>query len=694
MLSQHGMSLSFDSRASGYGRSDGCVVLMLELAKPNFHYMSTIQSVNVNHGGRSVSLTAPNGVAHKMLLTSVINQSPSLSIDYWEAHGTGTPLGDPIEFNTLSSILQNIIIGSVKASLGHGEASAGTCGLLKLFLMLTYQYVPTLIHFHVLNKDINAGSIRLPIIGEDADLVSAGISSFGVSGTNAAAIAFNDNNKLEPYTAIHKYYILPISAKNQTSLDELEKQILSVIPLTDVPISSIASSLANSRSHFTIRNALIVSHSGTTVSKVTGKPHRVAKKERFRVRIGKGLLDASLLQYDVINEMYTVASLKNPQSFALTFAIIKFLTSLSEYLGVVASNAEELLATLLAEGSLKWDKFDKSLLDLPMGSLLNELTEHNINNVTSSALKAYQNQPESITIDSHMELLNMIVNMYTSGYELDWSTVYAPVEQFVALPNYHFNKQSLWFEGRAEIVDHYLIGTIDEATEDTLILKNQVSELRHPQFFKGKPLDVGTIMEIAIEALKVRNKMPFSIQNLSTSQITLEKPVWLQTVVKRENDDVITVKAYIDDKELFCLSASPYEPENVELPVIDVHIPEKVVYHKECPNAVIRRHRNLVYVDSRAEPSPFRTANIVLNEIIGFTPNPSDMFLEIIGKLPDVYYMVQVDDGALWQFQVDKSFIYFSNSNFLDAVARETRPFQHLRPERCKGSRDSNNQNA
>ncbi|CAI2357108.1 unnamed protein product [Caenorhabditis sp. 36 PRJEB53466] len=653
MLSQHGMSLSFDSRASGYGRSDGCVVLMLELAKPNFHYMSTIQSVNVNHGGRSVSLTAPNGVAHKMLLTNVINQSPSLSIDYWEAHGTGTPLGDPIEFNTLSSILQNILIGSVKASLGHGEASAGTCGLLKLFLMLTYQYVPTLIHFHVLNKDINAGSIRLPIIGEDADLVSAGISSFGVSGTNAAAIAFNDNNKLEPYDAIHKQYILPISAKNQTSLDQLEKQILSVIPVTDVPVSSIASALANNRSHFPIRNALIVSSSGRVLSKVAGKPQRVAKKNRFRVKIGEDLLDACLLQYDVINEMYTVAALKNTKSFALKFAVIKFLTSLSEHIEVVATDSEELLGVLLNDGLLKWDKFDKNLLELPIGSLLNELAERNLNNTNCPAIKCYQAQPESTKIENPMEMLKMIVNLYVTGYDLDWSTVYTPVDQFVALPNYQFNKQSLWFEDRGEIVDHYLIGTVDEETDDTLVMKNQIAELRHPQFFKGKPLDVGTIMEIAIEALKVRNEIPFSVQNLTTTQITLEKPVWLKTVVtKDEDDEGFEVKGYVDEKELFSLTAGSFEPEDIELPPVEVQIPDKVVHLKECPSAVIRRHRNLVYVDSRAEPSPFRTANIVLNEIIGFTPNPSDMFLEILGVLPDVYYMVQVDDGALWQFQM------------------------------------------
>lgn len=89
----------------------------------------------------------------------------------------------------MSSLLQDVVISSAKASLGHGEASAGTCGLLKLSLTLEHDYVPSLIHFHVLNKDIQPGTLRLPIVGEEKDFVIGGISSFGVSGTNAAVLA-------------------------------------------------------------------------------------------------------------------------------------------------------------------------------------------------------------------------------------------------------------------------------------------------------------------------------------------------------------------------------------------------------------------------------------------------------------------------------------------------------------------------
>ncbi|CAI5454553.1 unnamed protein product [Caenorhabditis angaria] len=661
MLSQHGMSLSFDSRASGYGRSDGCVVLMLELAKPTFRYMSTIQAVNVNHGGRSVSLTAPNGVAHKMLLTSVIKQSPSPIIDYWEAHGTGTPLGDPIEFNTLSSIFSNIIIGSVKASLGHGEASAGTCGLLKLFMMLTHQYVPTLIHFHVLNKDINAGNIRLPIIGEEAELTSAGISSFGVSGTNAASIAFNDNDKLLPYSFIYDRYILPISAKNQISLENLEKEVLSMIPVSDVSISNIASGLANNRNHYTIRNAMIVTKSGHLLSKLAGKPHRTAKKDKYRVVLNNNVHDPSNLQYDFIAELYSVASSKYPETFALKYSLIKFITSVNAHIEIIAQDEEELIAILLADGSISWKNFDPKLLEKPMDKLLNALSDMNLNSNNCMALKNYASKPEHIVINDQIDLLNMIANLYVNGYDIDWSVIYTPVQKYIKLPNYQFNRQSLWYNERVEVFDHYLIGTIEEENEDSITLKNQISELRHPQLFNGKPIDVGTAVEITIEAMKIRNEMPFNVEKLDLKQITLTKPAWLKTVIEEicydDEDDgndysEYEIKAYIDDELLFTMIGKSNISIEQEEPSVNLFVPETVIYLQDCSNAIIRRNRNVIHVDSKAETSPFRTANLVLNEMIGKYSDPSEMHLDIFGVLTPEYYMVQVDDGILWQFQI------------------------------------------
>ncbi|KAJ1359664.1 hypothetical protein KIN20_018447 [Parelaphostrongylus tenuis] len=179
MLSHHGMSLSFDADASGYGRSDGCAVIMLENIRPNVKYLAKIVDINVNHGGKSVSLTTPNPVAHKILVSTLLRSYLPSQIQYWEAHGTGTRVGDPVEINVLSSILDNIPVGTAKTSVGHGEAAAGATALLKLVLMLQNNYIPPLNHFHVLNSHVEMGTLRLPIIGENRKLTNCGMTSFG-----------------------------------------------------------------------------------------------------------------------------------------------------------------------------------------------------------------------------------------------------------------------------------------------------------------------------------------------------------------------------------------------------------------------------------------------------------------------------------------------------------------------------------
>ncbi|PAV60374.1 hypothetical protein WR25_07847 [Diploscapter pachys] len=272
MLSVDGISASFDSRANGYGRSDGCACLLLEIVKPDQDYLCFINARNVNHCGRGVSLTSPNGTSHQRLLSSMFRSSgiDKDSVDYWEAHGTGTSRGDPIEFNALSSVLNDISIGSVKSSLGHSEAAAGVTGLLKLCLLLQHQFIPPQLHLQLLNREISPGSLYLPFVGQEEGIQLGGISSFGVSGTNAAAILSRTNNHdkeiWKEHRPIHNLHLLPLSTKSQNSLAEMEKNILSMLQTSDVSISKVAATLANCRKHFNHRTVLAVNRSVESVS--------------------------------------------------------------------------------------------------------------------------------------------------------------------------------------------------------------------------------------------------------------------------------------------------------------------------------------------------------------------------------------------------------------------------------------------
>ncbi|KAK6027478.1 Beta-ketoacyl synthase protein [Ostertagia ostertagi] len=294
MLSRHGNSLSFDASASGYGRSDGCVVLMLEQMKPGKIYMSEVVGMNVNHGGRSVSLTTPNPHSHRMLINSLLRDCKCDDVQYWEAHGTGTPVGDLLEIKALSSTFQNITVGSVKASIGHGEAAAGATALLKLALMFKNNYVPPLVNFHVTNSKMETGSLVLPVVGEERILGDCGMSSFGVSGTNAAAIVRRTVGISPNLKALRKHYFVPISAKNMESLNMMLKEVKNFLPNSNENMEDIAAAFAFHKNHYSHRCALIIDRRGRESEKLFGTYYKDMKTVAL-------ILSDAIVSYDMLH---------------------------------------------------------------------------------------------------------------------------------------------------------------------------------------------------------------------------------------------------------------------------------------------------------------------------------------------------------------------------------------------------------
>ena len=167
----------------------------------NLAVHGVVEAVYVNHDGASNGLTAPNPCAQTDLLKLCFSkaQCDIHGLTYIEAHGTGTPLGDPIELTALSSALndggisQPCRIGSVKSNIGHTEAVAGLAGLIKVLLSFKHGVVPGNINFNQLNANLQGMDEHLSIADKPIawQLATgsryAGVSSFGLSGTNAHA---------------------------------------------------------------------------------------------------------------------------------------------------------------------------------------------------------------------------------------------------------------------------------------------------------------------------------------------------------------------------------------------------------------------------------------------------------------------------------------------------------------------------
>ena len=202
-LSPTGRCKTFDATADGFVRGEGCGVVVLkrlaDAQRDGDRILSVVRGSAVNQDGRSNGMTAPNALAQRDVITTALRQADVTadSVSYVETHGTGTILGDPIEFEALAATYGrgegSCALGAVKTNIGHTEAAAGVTGLIKATLAVGRGYIPPNLHFTRWNPAIDASTTRLFVPTEGATWPAgaprrAAVSSFGLSGTNAHVV--------------------------------------------------------------------------------------------------------------------------------------------------------------------------------------------------------------------------------------------------------------------------------------------------------------------------------------------------------------------------------------------------------------------------------------------------------------------------------------------------------------------------
>ncbi len=244
MLATDGRCKTFDAAADGYGRGEGCGMVVLKrlsdaLAEGD-NILALIRGSAVNQDGPSSGLTVPNAQAQQRLIREALANagvSPA-QIDYVEAHGTGTSLGDPIEVQALAAVLgegrpkeKPFIIGTAKTNIGHLESAAGIAGLIKVVLALQHEEIPPHLHLKSPNPHIAWEKVPAVIPTQRTPWLSgnrrrfAGVSSFGVSGTNAHVIVEEAPSPLlggaEGAAIERPSHLLTLSAKSEGALKAL-----------------------------------------------------------------------------------------------------------------------------------------------------------------------------------------------------------------------------------------------------------------------------------------------------------------------------------------------------------------------------------------------------------------------------------------------------------------------------------------
>ena len=304
ILSPDGHCRPFDDKAAGTLFSDGVGMVVVKRLEDAIvdgdRIYAVIKGSGINNdGGEKASFTAPSiqGQASAIAMAQAHADIDVETIEYVEAHGTATPIGDPIEVQALTSVFsaqtdkkQFCAIGSVKSNIGHTVAAAGAAGLIKCALSLHHEQIPPTLHYQNANPQIDFEDSPFFVCDElkqwprkDEPRRTA-VSSFGVGGTNAhilleeapvvascATVAESDTSDTsEGNERQSTPQLVPISAKSQPARDEFANVLREYIDGNDVDVSNVAYTLQTSRAAFPHR-AFAIASSTTGLSEVLEK---------------------------------------------------------------------------------------------------------------------------------------------------------------------------------------------------------------------------------------------------------------------------------------------------------------------------------------------------------------------------------------------------------------------------------------
>lgn len=398
--SSDGKARTFDDAADGTGIGEGVVAVLLKplhkALRDNDHVYAVIKGSAVNQDGSSVGLTAPNVLAQEEVIVQAWKDAgiDPETITYIEAHGTGTPLGDPIEvdgiqraFRRFTAKKQFCAIGSVKTNLGHLDNVAGIAGLVQTVAALQHKIIPPSFHFNKPNQRITFEDSPVyvndrPVNWETGENPRrCGLSSFGLSGTNCHMILEEFMRASDPEPVPEKCWsVLTLSAKSEQAfqgLIELYQQfVLNSGDEVGLDLADICYTANTGRGHYGYRLALIAQD---------------MRDLRESIRSFSG---------------FVTAGLPNPKVYC-------------GYHKVIADNRKT--------------------------SEAHTLTESEARRLSAEAVEKIKVFQAGGKIDT--DILEKICDLYVKGAKVDWELLYRDEShKRISLPVYPFEKSRCWLE--------------------------------------------------------------------------------------------------------------------------------------------------------------------------------------------------------------------------------------------------------
>ena len=277
--SPDGYCRPFDAQAQGtlFGHGAGIVVLkrLSEAMQDGDTILAVIKGSAINNdGSMKVGFTAPsvNGQAEVISTALALGDVAADTVSYIEAHGTGTPLGDPIEIEALTQAFRAhtdrtgyCAIGSVKSNIGHLDTAAGVAGLIKTVLALQHKKIPPSLHFTTPNPNIDFAGSPFYVNNTLQEWQSAGqprragVSSFGIGGTNAHVV-LEEAPVAKTVASSKSWHLLPLAAKSATALQSLTANLANFLDNhPSLSLADAAYTLQLGRKHFSYRGMAVCS---------------------------------------------------------------------------------------------------------------------------------------------------------------------------------------------------------------------------------------------------------------------------------------------------------------------------------------------------------------------------------------------------------------------------------------------------
>ncbi|KAL2752849.1 hypothetical protein ACRALDRAFT_1083424 [Sodiomyces alcalophilus JCM 7366] len=359
-LSPRGRCHSFDASGDGYARGEGVMAIVLKpldkAIADNDPIRAVIRGSRLNQDGRTNGITLPSGAAQEeniRNLYSSVGISPS-DLDYLEAHGTGTKVGDPIEMGAIERVFaseqrsQKLIAGSIKCHVGHLEACAALIGIIKTIECLERGFVPAQLHLVEKNPKINFDELRIPTSTipwpeKQGRPRMAGVNSFGFGGANGHVVLeqFLRTTPEPDTTSVARPFLVKVSADTESALARSRDHLasyLSASPPSSIHISDVSYTSLLRRSLLRKSQFFVASSTTDLVQKLRAEANNALPPvmssqgdeggKRLALvltgqgaqwaQMGKGLLDVCPIFTSVIDECDGILSrLPDPPSWTL-----------------------------------------------------------------------------------------------------------------------------------------------------------------------------------------------------------------------------------------------------------------------------------------------------------------------------------------------------------------------------------------